>query len=73
MKTLKVTEFNKMVKGNGQADFIFYLDNHSYAKRQVGYVIYKEADGKVDKATFGKTKMVAIDKFINNIFGKVKN
>ena len=73
MKTKKVIEFNKMVKDNTQPMYIFYLENHSYAKRQVGYVAYNEVNGKVQKAVFGKTKLVAIDKYINNKFGIVKN
>ena len=73
MKTKNVTEFNKMVKDNGQSIYVFYLENHSYSKRQVGYVAYNEVDGKVQKAVFGKTKLVAIDKYINNKFGIVKN
>ena len=71
MKTLTVKEFNEKVKKT-QPVYVFYLENAPYSKRQVGYVTYNEVEGKVVKATFGKTKMISRDKFINNKFGSVK-
>jgi len=71
MKTITVSEFNEKVKKT-QPNYVFYLENEPYSKRQVGHVAYNEVDGKVVKAVFGKTKLVALDKFINNKFGSVK-
>lgn len=69
MKTIEVSEFNAMVTEKKLSNAIcFYLENEPYSKRKVGYVTYNETDGKVQRAVFGKSKLVAIDKFINRIY-----
>lgn len=71
MKTITVKEFNDKVKAT-QPFYVFYLSNEPYSRRQVGYVTYNEVDEKIVKAAFGKSKLIAMDKFINNKFGSSK-